>query len=269
MKETLISLLALEPIHLDSTVEGEVTGAGEKLEKKQRHGRVIGTDLGGLGWDFAKLQVNANNFGISEAASVQFALSWTAPVFLDSIDVFTLVSAAPTFNMEVIGHSSVTIHLGFIELTLSLKMFPFKFTPFDILFRVDALQPKRYCSGMNYKVETFFAQLEVEWRVNECHFGLAGLLTNTDPSDCFWRSYKPQLPLYKLAYANKGNMGGSYWNYRCANWYSAGWKNWPITEDYLAQLKETSGSEGQSEEAIEKEIENEIDEAEGDENWAF
>jgi len=127
----------------------------------------------------------------------------------------------------------VTVHLSHMELTLSLDMYPFKFTPFDILLRMDALHPKRYCTGMDYMVRTFLAQLMVEWRVKECFYGLAGILTENDPSDCFWRSYKPELPLYQLQYENIGNMQGTYFEYKCVNWYSAGWTDFPFTNEYL------------------------------------
>ena len=150
------------------------------------------------------------------------------------MEKFTLVSAAPTFNMEVLGDATVTFHLGYVELTLVLRMYPFKFTPFDILFRVDSLHPKRFCWGMDYLVDTFLAQVFVEWKVNECAWGVAGIVTGNDPSDCFWKSYKPQLPIWQTQFQNIGNVNGTYVDYNCANWYTANWQNWPITEEYLA-----------------------------------
>ena len=140
--------------------------------------------------------MNSDNWGWSEVASIQFALSWSAPFFVDYVDKFSLISAAPKFNLEVLGNLRLTLHLGYMELTLSTEMYPFKFTPFDILLRMDALHPNRYCTGADYMVRTFLAQLMVEWRVKECLFGIAGILTDNDESDCFWRDYKPELPLY-------------------------------------------------------------------------
>ena len=60
-------------------------------------------DLGGLGWDYATSNVNSNNIGYSYKATTQMALSWTSPFFVDTIDRFTLVSAQPKLDIEVIG----------------------------------------------------------------------------------------------------------------------------------------------------------------------
>ena len=68
MKQGLISLFGMEPIHV-----GQIDN---QTEKKQKHGRDVQYDLGGLGWDYALLQVNENNFGFSQIASIQVALSW-------------------------------------------------------------------------------------------------------------------------------------------------------------------------------------------------
>ena len=50
---------------------------------------------------------------------------------------------------------------------------------------------------MGYDVKTLLAEVMVELSVNECYFGFLGNYTGVDPSDCFWRTYKPQLPVYK------------------------------------------------------------------------
>jgi len=43
--------------------------------------------------------------------------------------------------LEVIGDFKATLHLGIVELSLKWNMYPFKFTPFDALVRMDALYP--------------------------------------------------------------------------------------------------------------------------------
>ncbi len=56
MKENLIQLLALKPIHLDSEDQKhhktDQSEQGLKVEKKQKHGHLVQWDIGGLGWDF-------------------------------------------------------------------------------------------------------------------------------------------------------------------------------------------------------------------------
>lgn len=69
------------------------------------------------------------------------ALSWVAPLFLDTVDKYTLLSANPKFVLEVLGSFKFTVHLRFIEITLAVNVNPFKFTPFDILLRTDMMHP--------------------------------------------------------------------------------------------------------------------------------
>ena len=76
----------------------------------------------------------------------------------------------------------------------------------------------------------------IEWRVKECYSGLIGRLTDNDREDCFWRSYKPELPIYQLQYENIGNMSGTYFEYKCVNWYSAGWSDFPISLERILEL---------------------------------
>jgi len=127
------------------------------------------------------------------------ALSWVAPLFLDTVDKYTLLSANPKFILEVLGSFKFTVHLIFIEITLAVNVNPFKFTPFDILLRSDMMHTQRYCTGLDYKVRTFTTDLMIETRVIECSYGLIGALTNNDPNDCTWRAYRPELPLYRFA----------------------------------------------------------------------
>ena len=126
-------------------------------------------------------------------------MSWEAPLFLDTIDRFTLLSARPKFIFEIFGRIELTLHLNFINITVSFDVSPFRFTPFDIMLRMDTVHPRRYCTGMDYQVRTLISEVHLETAVNECDYGLiGGFLTNNDASDCFWRVYKPELPIYTL-----------------------------------------------------------------------
>ena len=142
-------------------------------------------------------------------------------------------------HLSVLGDFHFTIHIGYVELTFIVNLFPFKFTPFDTLFRLDALHPTRYCSGLDWKVRAFMAQLMVEWRVYECNWGLAGILTENDARDCQWKNYVPQLPIFELLWDTPGNQEGSYIDTACSNWYSASWENFPISTDYLQKIAES------------------------------
>ena len=122
---------------------------------------------------------------------MQFALGWESPIYLDSIDKFTFVSASPKLKLEILGSLTFTIHLGMFELDIILDTFPFKFTPFDLMFRLDMTQPRRNCWGFDYAVETLAAEVNIATRVNECYWGLFGILSDQDSSDCKWVRYKP------------------------------------------------------------------------------
>ena len=165
---------------------------------------------------------------------MQFALSWEAPFFLDTIDRFTLVTANPKLNLELLGNAKFTAHLGEAEISLVFNMYPFKFTPFNIMLQADALHPERYCTGMDYDVKAFLAEVMIETRINECYWGVLGLSTDQDAKDCVWRKYAPELPIYSYLLDNIGNISGTYFKYTCVNWYSATWENWPFSEEYLA-----------------------------------
>jgi len=136
-------------------------------------------------------------------------------LYLDTVDRYTLLSANPKFIFEILGSFKFTLHLNFIEISLLVNVNPFKFTPFDILLRGDMMHPHRRCSGLDYKVRTFTTDLMIETNVNECYYGLLGIVTDVDPKDCTWRKYKPELPLYRFESQDIGDVDGTYVNYRC------------------------------------------------------
>ena len=86
--------------------------------------------------------------------------------------------------MSFTGKISFTVHLGFLELSAYVESSPFKFTPFDVHLAVDPLNwRERYCTGLDYKVDTLRTDVKVKLRVNECQQGfLTNLLGTT--SNC-------------------------------------------------------------------------------------
>ena len=110
----------------------------------------MSADLDGLGWDYYKTSVNNDNYGSSLRSSVQFALSWSAPFYIDYVDRFAMLKSSPKFNLELFGDLEVTLHFGYVEIGVVLNLYPFKFTPFDIKLAIDAMHPERYCTGMDY-----------------------------------------------------------------------------------------------------------------------
>ena len=181
--------------------------------------------------------------------TVQLALAWALPIFLDLIEDYTLVSASPRLDWEIISDLRFNIHLNFIELTVHLEFLPFKFTPFDFLFRLDSTATQRYCLGFDSYVRTLLAQIKFEYRVMECTYGLVGYLTGNDDRDCFWRSYEPEIPLYSIQVTDLGDVNGEYMHYRCMNWYSADWQEWPLSPEYIDQFQQGYSDSGSAADA--------------------
>lgn len=64
----MIKNFGLKPIHTDDEIPKSEPGM--KAEKKQRHGKMVQRDLGGLGWDYSLDNTNSENFGTSQTASI-------------------------------------------------------------------------------------------------------------------------------------------------------------------------------------------------------
>jgi hypothetical protein len=69
MQESLVHFFDLKPIHVERKDEVQSSDEGQKTIK-QKHGKKVEYDLGGLGWDFAQTNVSSDNVGFSEEASI-------------------------------------------------------------------------------------------------------------------------------------------------------------------------------------------------------
>ena len=55
-----------------------------------------------------------------------------------------------------------------------------------------------------------------EWHVNECVIGAFGWVNEPDDIlDCFWKYYRPVLPLYEISFVDKGDMAYDYLPWTC------------------------------------------------------
>ena len=81
--------------------------------------------------------------------------------------------------------------LYLIEVTFSLKLLGFKFSPLDFQFAWDLDNKDRYCYSVGYFQEVFDIRLDIDFRAKECHGGIIGWYTDKDTQDCFWRRYSP------------------------------------------------------------------------------
>ena len=83
--------------------------------------------------------------------------------------------------------------------------------------------------------------------------------------------------MYTFNYENVGDMQGTYFKQTCANWYSAGWENFPFNDEHLEsagkqseESKEADDGKTESEEKSDKEKGDEVEDESADpENEPF
>lgn len=121
----------------------------------------------------------------------------------------------PNLSAEGSVAASVTIKLWFIEVTLQAKALGYKFSPLDFQFSWDLDHKNRYCYSIGYYQQVFDFSLEIETLVDECYFGLVGIFSKTDTSDCAWRRYDPQLPLAEYSLLDRGDKVSDYISWTC------------------------------------------------------
>ena len=61
-------------------------------------------------------------------------------------------------------------------------------------------------------------KLEISSAAYECYNGFIGLITTDgDASDCTWRTYQPQLPLWEISVLDKYDTSGDYLAWNCSD----------------------------------------------------
>jgi len=102
--------------------------------------------------------------------------------------------------MEFASHNYIIWHFGLVNLRFNIDLTAFRFTPFDLQFLWSLESPEYddhavdWCYGMQFTTETMDVGITMEVEVNECNFGLFGLMIG-DISDCYWRTYNIEEPL--------------------------------------------------------------------------
>lgn len=149
---------------------------------------------------------------------------------------------APILQMALNAWATVEFHLYFINIKFEPWIQPYAFTPMDVTIRVDPMKPQRWCYGMDYYGESLIFAINYEQDVRECHYGIFGhLVPNVynDPRalDCVWRYYKPENYLYKAQITKAADFYGNYVPYKCMNWMSADWEDWPLSEETIDEAR--------------------------------
>ena len=58
-------------------------------------------------------------------------------------------------------------------------------------------------------------KVHLESNVNECFFGLIGIIQGGDPYDCVWRRYYPRTPVYNLSVLDQADLIYDYYPWTC------------------------------------------------------
>ena len=138
--------------------------------------------------------------------------------------------------MDLNAWASAEIHLYFMNVRFLASIKPYSFQPFDVSVKTDPVSPSRWCHGADFSGKALKFEIDYQQEVNECHWGLFGqLFLDNSNLDCTWRYYKPEKPLFETQITEAVDFEGSYYNYRCMNWHSAEWDQWPLTDDQVSQ----------------------------------
>ena len=93
---------------------------------------------------------------------------------------------------------------------------------------------------MDYYGESLLFEIDYIQSVNECQWGLFGQLFSfkatggkPDGFNCNWRHYRPDMPVWSIQITEAADFYDSYYPYRCMNWYSADWEDWPLSEETI------------------------------------
>ena len=125
------------------------------------------------------------------------------------------------FNPHLYGEASaafgVTVKLWWWHLTLNFKLMGIKFSPLDFQFAMDLNNLGRNCMSVGYFQEVFDVLVEVETDAYECFTGVVGWVTENDKDDCWWRKYRPQLPVFKFSVLDSADTVSDYLPWQCSD----------------------------------------------------
>ena len=125
----------------------------------------------------------------------------------------------PAVYGEVAAHGWLAFKLYFMQLWVFVDMEAFKASPLDYqaLWSLDNME--NYCHSVGAYMDVFDLIFRFELHVNECIIGFFGWINDPDDIfDCFWRYYKPILPIYELSALDEGDMVYDYLPWTC-NFY--------------------------------------------------
>ena len=99
----------------------------------------------------------------------------------------------------------------FAEITFNL----YRYTPTDTFFAFNIETYDEGCFGMDWRTDSLLVELRAGYWVNECVFGLGGLLFDSEVKDCDWQKYQTAKPVFSLPLLPNLDSIDSYVDYKC------------------------------------------------------
>ena len=73
-----------------------------------------------------------------------------------------------------------------------------------------------YCHSIGAFMDVLDIIIRFEFHVNECIVGVFGWINEPDDIlDCFWKYYRPVLPIYEISFVDEGDMSYDYMQWNC------------------------------------------------------
>lgn len=160
--------------------------------------------------------INADSeWGLDLELNMDLSAGYQAVLFWLLANNENLVALNPALFAELAAHGWLTLRTPFAHFSLNADVTPFKFTPLDYQASWSLDSKGRYCHSLGYDQDVMDFELRVEASFDECFWGVLGKFSGDDSSDCTWRRYYPQLPIYKVSRKEEWDNTQDYWQWTC------------------------------------------------------
>ena len=163
---------------------------------------------------------SVSNYGLSLSLNADLSIGWSALSFWFSIDDMNKLVINPSAFAEIASHNSFTVHMGNFQYSILLDIIGYRWTPFDVEFLMDMDYPRDYCYGVSALRDAGDVEMFVQSRINECNYGLWGKYVESpaDGSDCWWRRYYPQVPIWKRYFKDSADNKNDVVEWTCSEY---------------------------------------------------
>ncbi|CDW81507.1 UNKNOWN [Stylonychia lemnae] len=142
--------------------------------------------------------VMINNIGFNLGLSMDYSIGYNLPLYNDNQYLVWEQTAKTLFG----GRSYLTIGFFLFKITLFADVIGGK-ASVNFREKLDTIAFNEMCYSTDYLVETLKVVVTGNLDVNECSFGLLGILLPGVFADCQWKNYYVDYPLYTYNPLNK------------------------------------------------------------------